>query len=77
MSPDIAKGNLGNVGNYDVALTGGKLQISLTAADGAVSGTLALAIDAKIVVDAIFAKIPGGVITQEIAAAIDTALAAT
>lgn len=59
MDKDIFSGKIGEVGSYDVAFVGGKLQVTSNVAVGAFLANAMVAIDANKVVDAIEAAIPG------------------
>lgn len=55
MDGEIAQGNLGQVGKYDLAFIGGQLVVKLELDKGASNAQLVLNIDAKQVLDAIAA----------------------
>ncbi len=56
---DLVGGNLGSVGKYDVAFKGGQLVAEVDANIGSSSAGIVVKIDAKQILDAIKAKIPG------------------
>lgn len=75
----IAKGQIGTVGGYDVQLSAGNLSLSssVSAPNGVGSMSLSVSVSGKALVDLIFAQLPKGLITTEINAAIDAVLAGT
>lgn len=73
----LVNGKLGTIGDYDLSLDKGKLSFQANAAADGVGLGLSVSVDAKSVVDLIFSKLPQGIVTTEINAAIDALLAAT
>lgn len=68
---EIASGNIGSVGTASVEFTGGKLVATEVFGGGMVKNTSE--IDGKLVLDAIIAKLPGG-IAHDAAKAIEDAI---
>ena len=59
MDQDLAKGNLGTVGDYDLAFQGGKLVGLVDLNLPALSGMLSVKLDAGKVLDALAKAVPG------------------
>lgn len=57
----LAEGNLGAVGQYDIDFKEGKLCAELKASHGAVEGSMVVKLDAGAVLDAVAKAIPGQV----------------
>lgn len=62
---DLVKGSIGTVGAYDLALSGGKLVISVQAAEGPVGGSLSISLDSALLIKAIESKV-GNVVAKQV-----------
>lgn len=74
MDKDLVKGNIGSVGNYDLAFLGGKVVVSVGVGLPEISANLSVSIGPKEILDLIAAKI-GGPIPAEVAKFLEDALA--
>lgn len=76
MDKDLIAGNLGTIGKYDLAFTGGKIVFTLGLGLGevGVGASLSVLIGPKEILDLIAAKI-GGPIPLEVAQFLEAALA--
>lgn len=59
MDQDLAKGNLGTVGDYDLAFSGGKLVAKVDLNLPVLVGGLQVSLDAGKVLDALAKAVPG------------------
>jgi len=56
---ELAQGNVGDVGHYDVKFENGKLVAKLDVKQGVIEGDMSIKLDAGLVMDAIAKAIPG------------------
>lgn len=70
---DVANGNIGTVGKYDVSFTSGQMVVEMDVASGPASASLSIKISGKQILDALAAKI-GGPIPAEVAQLLENAL---
>ncbi len=59
MEKDIVDGKIGELGSYDVEFKGGKLLAKAGIAKAGVSGSVEIAIDSDVILDALKAAVPG------------------
>lgn len=74
MDKDLANGQIGAVGNYDVAFTGGKVVVSINVGLPELNVKVSAEISPKTILDQIAAKV-GGPIPVEVAKFMEDALA--